>query len=228
LEISIENNINNFFGGVAMRRIIMNAIVICVILLTGCEKDSLIQENKILTDQLNETNKQIEILKKDKDSINKLNEELSNTKEQLKTDNIEKQQLEYDLNRFRNTIIGITNVRDFQYEIISKSINREPHDKVVFIKNVPDANKDQTFYLLKAALLFSNDETKIVTFWRDRSKAILYANGKYNPEEGPLGWSGFEFRFGSLMNDEQNPKLRQYNSSDDSQLIDFGKFVIKE
>jgi hypothetical protein len=73
-----------------------------------------------------------------------------------------------------------------------------------------EANKDQTFYLLKAALLFSNDETKFLTFWRDRSKAILYANGKFDSEEGPLGWGGFEFRFGSLMNNEQNPKLRQY------------------
>jgi hypothetical protein len=161
-----------------MRRIILIAIIICLVLLTGCKKDSLIQENNLLSDQLNESNKQIEILKKDKNRIDELNAELSNIKEQLKVDINEKQQLDNDLNRYKNIIIGISNIKYFQYEIISKSISREPHDKVVYIKNVPEANKEQTFYLLKAALLFSNDDTKIVTFWRDRSKAILYAAGK--------------------------------------------------
>jgi hypothetical protein len=218
----------NKLGGSSMRRITMIAILICLVLLTGCQKDNLIQQNNMLTGQLNESNKQIEILKKEKIGINELNVELSNTKEQLKKDAGEKQQLENDLNRYKNIIIGISNVRDFQYEIISKSISREPHDKVVYIKNVPEANIDQTFYLLKAALLFSNDDSKIVTFWKDRSKAILYANGKYDPEEGPLGWSGFDFRFGSIMNDGQYPKLKQYNSRDDSQLIEFGNFISKE
>jgi hypothetical protein len=218
----------NKLGGHSMRRIIMIAIFICLVLLIGCQKDNLIQENNVLTDQLNESSNQIEVLKKDKILINELNVELSNTKEQLKIDANEKQQLENELNQYKNIIIGISNVRDFQYEIISKSISREPHDKVVYIKNVPEANKEQTLYLLKAALLFSNDDTKIVTFWRDRSKAILYADGKYDPEEGPLGWSGFDFRFGSIMNDEQYPKLRQYNSRDDSQLIEFGNFSSKE
>jgi hypothetical protein len=141
---------------------------------------------------------------------------------------IEQKQFEADLIENKRLITNVTNINDFQYEIISPAINREPYDKVIYIKNVSEINKDQTLYLLKAALTFSSDNAKIITFWRDRNQAILYRDGQYDPEEGYTGWSGFDYRFGSINNKGLHPKLRQYNSRDDSQFMDFGKYTSTE
>jgi hypothetical protein len=197
--------------GVIMRSVMIFTIFIFALILTGCETDHLKNENKNLISRLNEANKQIQ--------------DLHNTKKSLEeTTSIQKQQ-ENELNWYKSAITDVMNIKDFQYEIISQAIDKEPHDKVVYIKNVSEVNKDQTLYLLKAAIVFSGDVAKTVTFWRDRNKAILYRDGKYDSNEGPLGWSGFDYRFGSIINDGQHSKLRQYNSRDDSQYIDFGKYT---
>jgi hypothetical protein len=177
-----------------------------VAILTGCETDKLKDENIKLSAQLDEANRQVAKLEKNREDLVRLNEDLINKEEQLKSAASAKQQLETDLNWYKNAIQDIMSIRNFDYEVVSQSVSREPYDKVVYIKNVPEHNKDQTIYLLKAALSFSDDKAKIVSFWRDRDMAMRYASGKYDPEEGPLGWSGFDYRFGSTINDEPYPR----------------------
>jgi predicted nuclease with TOPRIM domain len=208
-----------------MKRILIFTTLTWIFILSGCETDNLINENKNLVSKLNEANKQIQDFTKHKEDVAQLNDELKNIKKQLEKTINEQKQLDNNLNWYKSLITDIMKIKDFQFEIISQKINREPHDKVVYIKNVSDVSKDQLLYLLKAALTFSDDDVQKVTFWRDRNKAILYRDGKYDPEEGPSGWSGYDYRFGSIINNGQHSLLTQYNSRDDSQLIDFGKYT---
>ncbi|TNJ68105.1 hypothetical protein FE784_00100 [Paenibacillus hemerocallicola] len=206
---------------------IICAAFMFVTILTGCETDKLKDENIKLSAQLDEANRQVAKLEKNREDLVRLNEDLQNKEERLKSAASAKQQLEIDLNWYKNAIKDVMSIKNFDYEVVSQSVSREPYDKVVYIKNVPELNKDQTIYLLKAALSFFDDQANIVSFWRDRDMAMRYASGKYDPEEGPSGWSGFDYRFGSIINDEPYPRLRQYNSRDDSQLIEFGKYSSK-
>jgi hypothetical protein len=211
-----------------MRKTMVVIVLLLGLIVTGCESDQLLSENKVLTLRLDEANKQLQGYAKDKEALNQTIVELDNMRKQLEKTATAQKQSEDDLGRYKNWITDIMNIKDFQFEIISEAITRTPYDKVVYIQNVSDENKEQLLYLLKAALTFSNDKADRVTFWRDREQATLYRDGNYDPDGGPAGWSGFDYRFGSIINNGPYTKLVQHNSRDDSQLIDFGKYTSQE
>jgi hypothetical protein len=206
-----------------MKKVII--LLLFILQATGCESDNLKNENKKLTDQLNEANKQLEGMSKLKVELAAVQSKLKKTEEDRAATESKNKQNKIDLEWYQRVAGEISSIKNFQYEVISDSINRKPNDTVVFVKNVPNGINEQSIYLIRAAIDFSYDKYNIVSFWRDRDKAVSYADGNYNPEEGPLGWSGFDFRFGVLRNKDQNPVLMQYNSRDDGQAIDFGKFT---
>jgi hypothetical protein len=210
-----------------LRKIILTTLLFTLIL-SGCETDDLKDENKKLISMLDDANKQIQAYTQDKEILSKQVETLLNNKPQLEESTTDQQQFEIDLNQYKSLITDMMDIKDFEFEILSQAINREPYDKVVYIKNVSESNKDQEIYLLRAAMTFSTDDAKLISFWRDRKQAILYRDGQYDPEEGYTGWSGFDYRFGSINNSGQHPKLRQYNSRDDSQYLEFGKYTSDE
>lgn len=83
-------------------------------------------------------------------------------------------------------------------------------------------------YLLRASIEFSSESYEMVSFWDDYEKAKSYVEGTYNSEEGVLGWSGLDSRFGRINNTLEKPKLYFHLSRDDIMLLDFGKYTSAE
>lgn len=126
--------------------------------------------------------------------------------------------------RLEQIILTLTELDNFEYEILSSKIDRSPYDSVIFIPNLPESSEEIEIYVIRSAIEFSGSSYSKVSLWTDRSIALKYINGEYDPEEGYLGWSGFDQRFGFIDNTSTPPTLTHYFSRDDAQAIEFGKY----
>jgi hypothetical protein len=126
--------------------------------------------------------------------------------------------------RLERVVNEITELREFNYEVLSKEINREPKDTVIYIANIPDSLEEQEIYILTAAIHFNGGIYNKVSIWKDKATAMKYISGEFDPEEGIFGWSGYDNRIGFIDNTNDPPSLRHYFSRDDGQMLEFGKY----
>jgi len=186
-------------------------LLLPILLLTGCDGDQLSQQNARLTAQLTEANDRVAELEKH------LQEVRSGTG----------QQNEAALNQAASIIQqtkALTELPQFEYRVVSKSIDRPPHDMVVYVKGLNGRNEELEPYIIRAAIEFSDSKYARVSLWKDEQKALQYVQGNYDQEETLLGWSGFDARFGIIDNSPDKPRLIQSFSRDDFAMLEFGKY----
>jgi len=153
--------------------------------------------------------------------LEEANQSLINQNEEL-TKQVDK--VTNTFNRLEYFVDGVTQLEQFEYEILTKRINRPPYDCIVYVANVPERLDEQESYVIRSAIQFAGKDFTKVSFWKDRQTALKYVNGDYDPEEGISGWSGFDQRFGAIDNTSSPPSLVHYFSRDDAQVIEFGKY----
>ena len=167
-----------------------------------------------LKEQLNEAKAKITELEEENES---LSDQYNMLRSHALTDKNE-------LNRLAQIVDALTRMEAFEYEILSEQIDRPPYDTVVYIADVPEKLDEQEMVVIKSAVLFSGEKYAKVSLWKDRETAMQYIHGEYDPDEGVLGWSGFDQRFGIIDNSSNPPSLRHFFSRDDGQMLEFGKY----
>lgn len=193
--------------------------LLAFLLLIGCESESTYDnaEKTELNQQLVEAMNTIAQLEESNQLLIHQNIELRT----LYNEEVQK------LNRLEHFIDELTRLEEFDYEILSDKINRPPYDCVIYIANVPEELVEQEIYVIRSAIEFSGKEYTKVSLWKDRQTAVKYINGEYNADEGVLGWSGFDERFGFIDQSSMPPILRHSFSRDDGQMMEFGKYRIE-
>jgi hypothetical protein len=201
-------------------KIFILILAFLVTILSGCESNNQVLEHQKEVSQLKE---EINLLKKQNDE-QKIKFDQINNEIQYKTEAIKYNENQIsELLAYKQKVGRLTDI-NFEYEVVAIGTKKERNEKIVFLKNLPNDYSDKETFLIRAAIEFSNDRSKIISFWTDRNKAKQYASGNYNDEEGIFGWSGLDFRIGLIDNSKEIPILKFYLSSDDVSAIIFGKF----
>lgn len=202
-----------------MMKTILTVIVILIIV-SGCESKSVFDKDNPEADTESNTHELHEAMNKIYE-LEEANQSLINQKEELAK---QVDRVTNTFNRLEYFVDGVTQLEQFEYEILTKRINRPPYDCVVYVTNVPERLDEQEAYVTRSAIQFAGKDFTKVSLWKDRRSAMKYVNGDYDPEESISGWSGFDQRFGAIDNTSAPPSLVHYFSRDDAQVIEFGKY----
>lgn len=210
--------------GDAMRTFTAIVILIVLTFLFGCEKNELQKSIKSLHDQVNIL--EVKLSESQDEMKLERNKNIEKTKEidLLKRENAE---LEIELNKIivdHERLQRITKLEDFYYN----EVGFKEDERVIYIKNVPDDLTIRQTYLLRAAIEFSNDTSKMISFWGSMENAKTYIRGDYNSEETLFGWLGFGSIIGKINNSVSPPSLTFYLSGHDMENLEFGKYGYKD
>jgi hypothetical protein len=187
--------------------------IVLILILFGCNTNT----EQIMTNNSNERPPQLKNITDLEANLKAMDKKLILLEEKLEEETNKNYRLE-------RVVKEITELREFNYEVLSKGINREPSDAVIYIANIPDTLEEQEIYILTTAIHFNGGNYNKVSIWKDKATAMKYISGEFDPEEGILGWSGYDDRIGFIDNINDPPSLRHYFSRDDGQMLEFGKY----